>query len=49
MQAARASHTAVTRIGRITAEPGLVLKDAQGHTVANTFASYDHFQPGAAP
>lgn len=48
-EAARASQTPVARIGRITAEPGLVLKDALGQTIANTFKSFDHFQPGAAP
>jgi thiamine-monophosphate kinase len=48
IQAAQASQTVVTRIGRITAEPGLTLVDAQGRAVANTFASFDHFQ-GAAP
>jgi thiamine-monophosphate kinase len=43
-QAATASATQVTRIGRITAAPGLLLRDAAGQVVANTFASFDHFK-----
>jgi len=42
--AALASNTPVTRIGQIEAEPGLRLIDAQGQTVPNIFASFDHFQ-----
>ena len=42
--AALASNTPVTRIGQIEAEPGLRLTDAQGQTVPNNFASFDHFQ-----
>jgi thiamine-monophosphate kinase len=42
--AAAASHTPVTRIGHIDAEPGLRLVTAQGHAVTNTFASFDHFR-----
>ena len=42
--AALSSNTPVMRIGRIDAEPGLRLIDAQGQTVANTFASFDHFR-----
>ena len=42
--AALASNTSVTRIGQIEAEPGLRLTDAQGQTVPNIFASFDHFQ-----
>lgn len=42
--AALASNTPVTRIGQIEAEPGLRLIDAQGQTVPNNFASFDHFQ-----
>ncbi len=38
-----ASATPVTRIGRIDAEPGLRLVDAQGQPVTNTFQSFDHF------
>ena len=42
--AALASNTPVTRIGQIDAEPGLRFTDAQGQTVPNNFASFDHFQ-----
>ena len=42
-QAGRASATPVTRIGRIDAEPGLRVIDAQGAPVAQQFASFDHF------
>ncbi len=41
--AAQASGTRVTRIGRITHEPTLVLLDAQGQTVHSQFSSFDHF------
>jgi thiamine-monophosphate kinase len=41
--AARASSTAVTRIGRIEAEPGLRLVDAAGRKVTQAYASFDHF------
>ena len=41
--AAQISQTLVTRIGTIQAERGLRLVDGQGETVANTFASFDHF------
>lgn len=41
--AAQASLTPVTRIGRIHAERGLHLVDKHGHTVNNTFCSFDHF------
>jgi thiamine-monophosphate kinase len=44
-QAAAATATRVTRIGSITTTPGLVLRDAAGQVVANTFASFDHFKP----
>lgn len=37
------SATRVTRIGRIDAEPGLRVLDAQGRPVAQTFESFDHF------
>jgi len=43
LAASWASATPVTRIGRIDAEPGLRLVDAQGRPVANTFHSFDHF------
>ena len=41
--ASRDSATAVTRLGQIDRASGLRLIDAQGGTVANTFASFDHF------
>ena len=41
--AARTSDTRVTRIGRIEAQPGLRLVDAQGKPVSGRFASFDHF------
>jgi len=44
--AAQASGTPVTRIGRIEAEPGLRLVDAQGQPVARRYASFDHFAGG---
>lgn len=41
--AAKESRTAVTRIGRIEAEPGLRLFDAGGQRVTRTYGSFDHF------
>jgi thiamine-monophosphate kinase len=41
--AALASQTPVRRIGQIDATAGLRLVGAQGETVPNTFASFDHF------
>jgi thiamine-monophosphate kinase len=41
--AAQAAGTRVTRIGRITHTPTLVLRDAQGRTVPSQFSSFDHF------
>ena len=41
--AAREAGTAVTRIGRIEAEPGLRLVDAQGRPIQRHYASFDHF------
>ncbi len=41
--AAWETDTPVTRIGRITAEPGLVVRDPQGQPIAQRFASFDHF------
>ena len=41
--AARKSETPVTRIGRIDAEPGLRLTDAQGQLLTGRFSSFDHF------
>lgn len=43
--AARRSGVAATRIGRINANPGLSLVDAQGRTVPHRFGSFDHFKP----
>lgn len=42
--AGRAAGTPVTRIGRIEAEPGLRIVDAQGAPVTQRFASFDHFR-----
>ena len=42
-QAAASATTPAKRIGRITAERALVLRDADGALVANTYASFDHF------
>ena len=42
--ASQASHTPVTRIGTVLAEPGLRLVDAQGQPVEHRYASFDHFQ-----
>jgi len=42
--AAAESQTPVTRIGRIDAEPGLRLADAQGRPVTRRFAGFDHFR-----
>jgi thiamine-monophosphate kinase len=44
--AGRAAAVAVTRIGTLTAEPGLVVHDAHGAPLPERFASFDHF---AAP
>ena len=41
--ASQHSQTPVTRIGRITAEPGVRLWDAQGQRLHRQFASFDHF------
>lgn len=41
--AARQADVAVTRIGRITATPGLRLLDAQGQPQPVAYASFDHF------
>jgi len=42
-QAATQAGVAVTRIGRITALQGVVLRDAHGHAVENVWAGFDHF------
>jgi thiamine-monophosphate kinase len=41
--AAQASGTRITRIGRITENPALVLRDATGQAVSTQFRSFDHF------
>ncbi len=41
--AAQASRTHVTRIGRIEADPGLRLVNAQGRVLPYTWAAFDHF------
>ncbi len=41
--AARLSQTRVSRIGHIEASSGLRLVDAQGRSVPNDYASFDHF------
>ncbi len=41
--AALQAGTRVSRIGRIDADPGLRLVDAQGRPVAGDFPSFDHF------
>ncbi len=43
LAAAREAATPVTRIGRIEAETGLRLVDAQGRQVSGRYASFDHF------
>lgn len=47
LEAGRQSATAVARIGRIEAAPGLRIVDAQGGPVAQQFAAFDHFQARA--
>ena len=42
-QAGTSSATPVTRIGRIEAEPGLRIVDADGAPVAQRFTSFEHF------
>lgn len=44
LAAAQAAGTAVTRIGRIEAEPGLRLLDKQGKPVKINLQSFDHFR-----
>jgi len=47
--AARSAGVTVTRIGRIVgADVGVRLIDAQGRTLENRYASFDHFKPAAA-
>nr|WP_316641648.1 thiamine-phosphate kinase [uncultured Roseateles sp.] len=42
--AAAGASVAVTRIGRIDAEPSLRLIDAQGQPLPNSYGSFDHFK-----
>ena len=42
--AARSAGVAVTRIGSISANPGLRLTDRDGAAVTDTFGSFDHFR-----
>ena len=44
-EAAQRSQTPITRIGHVTAHPGLVLHDAQGQPVCVHCPSFDHFAP----
>ena len=41
--AAWETDTPICRIGRITAEPGLRVLDAQGQAITRRFAAFDHF------
>jgi thiamine-monophosphate kinase len=41
--ASQTSQTPVHRVGRIDANPGLRLRDAQGQLLPNHYASFDHF------
>jgi thiamine-monophosphate kinase len=41
--ASRQSETPVRRIGRVDAEPGLRVLDAQGMALPNNYTSFDHF------
>lgn len=41
--AAQQARTPATRIGRIEAQPGLRLLDAQGRPIARRYGSFDHF------
>jgi thiamine-monophosphate kinase len=42
--AATQAQLAVTRVGRIEAEAGMRLRDAQGRTVTQAYRSFDHFR-----
>ncbi len=48
-RAAQQAGTPVTRIGRIEAEPGLRLVDAQGQAMPGRYASFDHFAADPTP
>jgi thiamine-monophosphate kinase len=43
LTAARTAATPVTRIGHVTATPGLILHDAQGRAISGDFTGFDHF------
>ncbi len=43
LEASRRTHTAVTRIGSLRAEPGLQVLDASGHPMILKNLSFDHF------
>jgi thiamine-monophosphate kinase len=43
-EASERAGVAVTRIGRIEAQAGLRLTDAQGEALVNSFGSFDHFR-----
>jgi thiamine-monophosphate kinase len=43
LAAGRAAGVAMTRIGRLEAEPGLRVEDAQGRQLDDRYTSYDHF------
>lgn len=45
MAAAVGAAVAVARVGRIVAEPGLVVVDADGHPLALSRTGHDHFAP----
>lgn len=47
--AAQASHTPVTRVGRIEATAGLRVVDGQGTVLSGPWASFDHFAAHPAP
>jgi thiamine-monophosphate kinase len=44
LAAARAGATPVTRIGHITATPGLYPHDTRGRAITGNFAGFDHFE-----
>jgi len=43
-QAATQSDTAVTRIGQMTARPGIRVLDAKGQEIVQSYAGFDHFK-----
>lgn len=44
LAASQSSQTRVTRIGKITASSGILLRNAQGAVIPNHFPSFDHFK-----